>query len=448
MRKNILYQIINFLLVTFIAHSANAITTIDITKGNREPLPVAVTSFASTSEAGMGMGFEIARVIEADLERSGLFKPIDKNSFIEKLDSANTAPNFLSWRQINAAALVTGAVKYTSDNHIDVEFRLWDPYSEQQIAGQVYSLSSNGWRRSAHKIADQIYKRLTGEEGYFDTRIVYVAESGPAQKRIKRLAIMDQDGENHNFLTDGRSLALTPRFSPDGQKLLYLSFPKKGERRPPRVFIREVQSTGKERKLGEFPGMTFAPRFSPDGEKVIMSIAENGNTDIYLMDLSNSSKKRLTNDPAIDVSPSYSPDGSHIVFTSDRGGGEQLYVMNSDGSNVNRISYGSGTYSTPVWSPRNDYIAFTKKVRGQGFFVGVMRPDGKGERIIAQGYLVEGPTWSPNGRVIIYTRGEAGYGTKAGSSRLYSIDLTGYNEREVLTPIDASDPAWSPLLFN
>ena len=308
------------------------------------------------------------------------------------------------------------------------------------MEGQSFTTTKDNWRRIAHVISDTIYERLTGEKGYFDTRIVYVSESGPATKRVKRLAIMDQDGENHKFLTNGAAMALTPRFSPNLQKITYMSYAGN----IPRVYILDIE-TGEQEVLGDFPGMTFAPRFSPDSEKVLLSYASNGKSDIYEMDLKNKKKKRLTHSGAIDTSPSYSPDGSKIVFNSDRGGNQQLYVMDADGSNVKRISFGKGRYATPVWSPRGDYIAFTKMLGGE-FYIGVMYPDGTGERVLASGYLVEGPTWSPNGRVLIYFRQEKGRGRTTPPVKLYSIDLTGYNERQIITPADASDPAWSPLL--
>jgi TolB protein len=428
------------ILLMFLTGNLYAITHIDITRGNIEPLPIAVNDLRGENHDDTTIGNKITQVINADLERSGLFRPIDQASFIERNDG-RAKPQFASWRQINASVVVTGRVKMVSSDQIEVEFRLWDSFAETQIAGQSYTTAQAGWRRVAHKISDQIYKKLTGEEGYFDTRIVYIAESGPAKKRIKRLAVMDQDSENHKFLTDGRTLVLTPRFSPNMHQILYLSYARK----TPRVYVRDIH-TGKERVLGEFPGMTLAPRFSPDGKKVILSATSAGNTDIYVVDLQSGAKTRLTNDNAIDVSPSYSPDASKIVFNSDRGGGRQLYVMNADGSNVKRISFGSGSYTTPVWSPRGDWIAFTKKTRGSNFYIGVMKPDGSGERILTEGFLVEGPSWAPNGRVIVYARGEPPTRNRAAPSRIYSIDLTGYNEREIVTPIDGSDPAWSPLL--
>ncbi len=421
--------------------SAHALLSIDITKGHVEPLPIALPDPVAADAANAQLGRDIFRVVAADLERSGLFRPIDKSAFIEQITSANSTPRFADWRQINAQGLVTAAIIPTGSGKVKLSFRLWDVFAGQQLTGKEFNTFGNNWRRVAHLVADEIYKRLTGEDGYFDTRIVYVAESGPATRRVKRLAIMDQDGENHKFLTDGRALVLTPRFSPNSQEILYLSY----SGRSPRVFLRDLQ-TGREEALGRFEGMSFAPRFSNDGNRMVMSIAKDGNTDIYDMDLRSRQLRKLTNEAAIDTSPSYSPDGSRIVFNSDRGGSQQLYVMNANGSGVARISFGEGKYGTPVWSPRGDLIAFTKIKSGQ-FYIGVMRPDGSGERLLTQSFLDEGPTWAPNGRVIMFSRGNpSSRGGQAGSSKLYSIDVTGYNLRQVITPIDASDPAWSPLL--
>jgi TolB protein len=420
--------------------SARAELHLDLTRGKIEPMPIAIPDFSAGSGGGQ-LASDITHVLSADLERSGLFLPLDQRAFIDKEAATRTPPRFGDWRVINAQALVTGSAEMQSDGRLQVEFRLWDVLSEQQLTGLRYTTTQQNWRRIAHIMADAIYKRITGEDGYFDTRVVYISESGPADRRIKRLAIMDQDGANHRFLTDGRALVLTPRFSPTAQEITYLSY----ARGVPRVYLFNID-TGQQEVLGDFPGMTFAPRFSPDGNKVIMSLAVDGNSDIYTLDLRTRQAQRLTDSPAIDTSPCYSPDGKRIVFNSDRGGSQQLYVMNADGSDVKRISFGSGRYGTPVWSPRGDLIAFTKIDGGQ-FYIGVMRPDGTGERLLTQAFLVEGPTWAPNGRVLMYFRqAPSDAKGKGGSSRLYTIDLTGYNEREVITPQDASDPAWSPLI--
>jgi len=412
---------------------AHAVLEIDVNKGVVEPMPIAVTDFLS----GDAMGAEIAGVVTADLRRSGLFAPVDKSAFIEKITNPDVAPRFADWTVINAQALVTGRVTTEADGRVRAEFRLWDTFGGQQLIGEQFFANKANWRRIAHIIADSIYERLTGEKGYFDTRIVFVDESGAKNQRVKRLAIMDQDGANSRFLTDGKSIVLTPRFSPTRQEITYMSY----ERGQPQVYLLQIE-TGQRELVANFPNMTFAPRFSPDGQRVIMSLLrDDGNSNIFAMDLRSRNTTRLTNSNAIDTSPSYSPDGSQIVFTSDRGGRAQIYVMGADGSNARRISFGDGTYSTPVWSPRGDLIAFTKQTAGE-FQIGVMRIDGSGERILTSGFLQEGPTWAPNGRVIMFFREAAG----SGGPRLFSIDLTGRNEQPIATPNFASDPAWSPLL--
>ncbi len=423
------------LLLVLAASPASAELRIDITRGKVEPLPIAIPAFAGGGGDESQVGRDLAQVISADLERSGLFSPIDPRAFIQDV-AAGEGPRFGDWRQINAQALVTGSVQTQGDGRFRVEFRLWDVVAEQQLTGFAYTTTRQNWRRIAHIIADEIYKRITGEDGYFDTRIVYIAESGPAQKRIKRLAIMDQDGANHQYLTDGSALVLTPRFSPSAQEITYLSYASG----TPRVYLYNID-TGRQESIGDFPGMTFAPRFSPDGSRVVLSRSENGRTNIFVLDLRSRRASRLTEDSSINTTPSYSPDGSKIVFNSDRGGSQQLYVMGAEGGGARRISFGQGKYGTPVWSPRGDLIAFTK-IEGGSFYIGVMRPDGGGERLLTQDFLVEGPTWAPNGRVLMYFR----QGRGGGSSRLFTIDLTGSNQREVTTPGDASDPAWSPLL--
>ena len=411
---------------------AAAAVEIDVTQGNVEPLPIAITDFQSAD----GIGKQISDVVQADLKRSGLFAPIDRAAFIQSGLTTDTTPSFKDWTVINAQALVVGRVSPEADGRLRVEFRLWDTFAGQQLDGQQFYTNPENWRRVAHIIADAIYERLTGEKGYFDSRVVFVSESGPKTARQKQLAIMDQDGANLRMLTNANDIVLTPRFSPSRQEITYMSF----EGGQPRVYLLQLE-TGQRELVGNFPGMTFSPRFSPDGQKVIMSLQQEGNANIYTMDLRSRSTTRLTNTAAIDTSPSYSPDGSQIVFESDRGGRQQLYIMGADGSNQRRVSFGDGSYSTPVWSPRGDLIAFTKQSGGK-FSIGVMRTDGSGERILTTGFHNEGPTWSPNGRVLMFFRQPAG----AGGPQIYSIDLTGYNEQLVSTPTYASDPAWSPLL--
>ena len=421
-------------------NTANAELRIDVTGAKSEPMPIAIPDFIPSNQDVNDTAKNITKVISDDLKNSGLFEILNQNGFIQKFSSIEQRPNFNDWQAINAQALIQGAVENLKDGKIKVSFRLWDVFASSQMEGKVMTTKSDNWRRIAHIIADAVYKRITGENGYFDTRIVYIAETGKQTKKIKRLAVMDQDGENIRILTDGQDMILTPRFSPNMQKITYLSYYKNN----PKVYIFDME-TGKQELIGNFPGMTFAPRFSPDGKSVIMSMALNGNSDVYLMNLTTKKKQRLTNHPAIDTSPSFSPDGKQITFNSDRSGTPQIYVMNADGSDVKRISFGNGKYATPVWSPRGDYIAFTKIYEGN-FYIGIMFPDGSGERQLASGYLVEAPTWAPNGRVLMFFRQDPPENGKPGKTKLYTIDITGYNERIVDTPTDASDPAWSPLL--
>ncbi len=416
---------------------AHAVLEVDITRGRVEPMPIAITSFLGASPKEQQFGSDIAGVIAADLERSGLFRPLDPASFIERITDFNNPPRFGDWRIIKAQALVTGRVLAQGDGRLRAEFRLWDVFAQQQILGLQFVTSPRNWRRIGHMIADAVYKAVTGEDGYFDTRIVFIEESGPKDRRTKRLAVMDQDGFNLRRLTDGRTLVLTPRFSPNAQEITYISYA--GGK--PRVYLYNIE-TGQREIVGSFPNMSFAPRFSPDGQRIIMSLQEGGGSNIYEMDLRSRQLRRLTETPAIDTAPSYSPDGRWIVFESDREGSQQLYVMPAGGGQARRISFGQGRYSTPVWSPRGDYIAFTKMYKGR-FAIGVIRPDGSGERILTSGYHNEGPTWAPNGRVLMFFRESRG---PNGGPHLFTVDLTGYNERRVPTPGFASDPAWSPLL--
>jgi TolB protein len=413
---------------------ASAVLKLDITQGNIQPIPIAIPDFAGVGTQDPALGRNVSQIIASNLQRSGLFAPIDPAAYIEKV-SPETTPRFPDWRQINAQALVAGRVTQ-ADGRVAAAFRLWDVFAGQQLHGQQFTTTAANWRRIAHIISDAIYQRLTGEKGYFDSRIVFVDESGQKERRIKRLALMDQDGANVRYLTRGDDLVLTPRFSSAPDTITYMSYGQ-GD---PKVYLMNIE-TGQREIVSNFPGMSFSPRFSPDGHRVIFSLQSGGNSNLFVMDLRSKATTRLTDTQVIDTAPSYSPDGTRISFESDRGGKQQIYIMAASGGEAQRISFGDGSYSTPVWSPRGDLIAFTKQTQGK-FAIGIMRVDGSGERLLTEGYHNEGPTWSPNGRVIMFFRDPGG---NAGPT-LHTVDVTGRNEQPVKTPSYASDPAWSPLL--
>lgn len=414
---------------------------IEITQGQVEPTPIAITDLASADEVTMGS--DIAAVIGSDLASSGLFRLIDKKAFIQDPTSLQQEPRFADWRLVNAQLLFAGQV-IREGNKVRVNFRLFDVFSGTQLLGLSFTGDPTKWRKLAHMIADAIYKRVTGESGYFDTFIAFIDESGKGRARVRRLAVMDSDGYNPRYLTNGRHLVVTPRFSSTTLEVAYLSYASK----VPSVYIYNI-ATGENRLLRQFEGMTFAPRFSMDGNSIVMSLEKEGLSAIYVMNIRTNQLRALTSHVSIDTSPCYSPDGQSIVFVSDRGGDDtdnrdtkkvNIFVMDANGGNVRRISFGEGKYFQPVWSPRGDWIAFTKQ--HQGFYIGVMRPDGSDERIICSGYLVESPVWSANGRELMFTMEKS----PQDSPHLYRVNLTGHNLQRVTTPHAASDGAWSRLL--
>ena len=408
-----------------------------IDEGVIEPLPFAVPDLIGTSPEAVAMGAQLSRVIAADLSGTGLFREVPSSAYISQVSDFAAPVQYADWKAINAQALITGSVTQAG-NALTVQFRVYDVFSNQELGnGLQFSGSVDGWRRMAHKVADAVYSRITGEGGYFDSRVVFVSETGPKDQRLKRLAIMDYDGANIQYLTDSSSIVLAPRFSPNGDRVLYTSY----ESGTPRIFVLDVGQV-QRRVLETTEGtMSFAPRFAPNGRTVVFSISQGGNTDLYEMSIDTGAQTRLTTAPSIETAPSYSPDGSQIVFESDRSGTQQLYVMPASGGEARRISFGQGRYGTPVWSPRGDMIAFTKQNKGR-FHIGVMRTDGSEERLLTASFLDEGPTWAPNGRVIMFARETQG---AQGRSTLYSVDITGRNLKAVSTPDGASDPAWSPL---
>ncbi|MEK0162550.1 Tol-Pal system beta propeller repeat protein TolB [Phaeobacter sp. JH20_36] len=410
---------------------------IEITDGVIEPLPYAVPGFVPETPAAAELAREISRVIAADLSGTGLFREVPASAHIAKVTDFDAAIGYADWKAVNAQALITGALS-VNGNRLTVRFRGYDVFAEKELGtGLQFSGTTDGWRRMAHKVADVIYSRITGESGYFDSRVVFVSESGPKDDRRKRLAVMDYDGANVQYLTNSASIVLAPRFSPTGDRVLYTSY----ESGFPQIHVLDVGSVQRRVLSADNGIMSFAPRFAPDGRTVVYSQSQGGNTDIFTMDIDTGTRTRLTSAPSIETAPSFSPDGSQIVFESDRSGAPQLYVMAATGGEARRISFGAGRYGTPVWSPRGDMIAFTKQNKGR-FHIGVMRTDGSEERLLTASFLDEGPTWSPNGRVIMFTRETQG---ASGRALLYSVDVSGRNLKPVRTPDGASDPAWSPL---
>ena len=410
---------------------------ITVSGAQNAPIPIAIPVFTDPTGAASGVGAQITQVINDDLGHCGLFRAIDPASFVPNSMATGT-PVWQNWSILGAQALITGDVADQGGGQLHVEFRLWSVTQQKQVQGTAYTTTTTNWRRIAHIIGDVVYQQLIGEPGYFDSRVAYISEAGSTTRPVRRLAVMDYDGANNLFLTDGSSMALTPEFNPKRQQLAFVSF----QANNPRVYLFDLQS-GTQRLVGSFGEMTIGPRFSPDGNSLLMSVSRNGGAALVKMNANGGGISELTDYTSINVSPCYSPDGSQIVFNSDRDGNQQLFVMAADGSGVKRISFGAGQYAEPAWSPRGDLIAYTNW-GGSGFQIGVMAPDGSGERILSQGFLVEGATFCPNGRVIMFYRQTPS--AHGHDSRLVTIGIDGFNERLVDTPTNASDPSWSPLL--
>jgi len=440
MGMRMLAAVIALVMVAVSSLSAEAQLRLRFTDGVIDPMPFAAPGFVAEGAGAGEHAANITALVAANLTGTGLFREIPASVHISRVTSFEAPVQYADWRAINAQALIVGAVSAPGGGRLVVKFRLFDVASGQQMGeGLQFAGTTQSWRRMAHKVADAVYSRITGESGYFDSRVVFVSETGPKNARAKRLAVMDYDGANLQYLTDSRALVLAPRFSPTGDRILYTSY----ESGFPQIVLMDV-ANGARRSLGQLPGeMTFAPRFAPDGRTVVFSATQGGNTDIYRLDIGTGQSLRLTTAPSIETAPSFSPDGSQIVFESDRTGGQQIYIMPANGGEPRRISQGRGRYGTPVWSPRGDLIAFTKQLDGR-FHIGVMRTDGSEERLLTASFLDEGPTWAPNGRVIMFTRESAG---DAGLPGVFSVDITGRNPpRRVPVQGGASDPAWSPLL--
>lgn len=426
------------LIMFLFAKHPVALTNVDITRGNISAVPIAIAGFEN--ENNKSVATKVKAVIINDLESTGLFRIIPDDAYIEEIKDLNEFPDFASWRQINTSSLIVGNIEKTDDNKFRISFKMWNVFSQKETQGKSFTGSEKSLRRISHKIADEIYKRLTGEEGYFDTKIAYISVHGDrmARQKSRRLALMDQDGANTSYLTGGKHIVLTPRFSPDGKSLLYLSYRNKLK---PQIYIMDITNRTTQ-VVGEFPGMSYAPRYTSNGKTALFSMEKRGVSNIHMLNIRSMDVSQLTKCVSICVSPSASPDLKKIVFNSDMGGSRQLYTMDFDGSDIKRISFGEGSYSSPVWSPRGDLIVFTKMIPGMGFHIGIMKSDGSGERILTTGWLAEGPSWSPNGRVIIFEK-QTSY---SDDPKIYTIDITGNNEKVLNTEFGATDASWSNLL--
>lgn len=436
-RRNLLIGVPAALALRPFAAVAQAPLRIEITEGVVEPMPFAAPAFVPEGGAAAQLAGQITQVVIDDLAGTGLFREIPATAHIGRIASFDAPVAFADWKAINAQALITGAVGVSGDR-ATVRFRLWDVFAQAALGeGLQFDGSTGNWRRLAHKVADQVYARLTGEGGYFDSRVAFIAASGPKEARRKQLGIMDYDGANPVMLTDGSALVLTPRLSADARRVLFTSYASGA----PKVMM--LEGGGKARTvIADASGMTFAPRFSPDGRRVVYSRTVGTGADLFVADIGGRGETQLTRGSSINTSPAFSPDGNRIVFESDRSGTQQLYLMSAAGGEASRISFGDGRYATPVWSPRGDLVAFTK-ISGGRFHIGVMRTDGSGEKLLTGSYIDEGPTWAPNGRVLMFYREAPG---ASGGPQIHSVDITGRNLRQVPTRGFASEPSWSGLL--
>ncbi|KJV69557.1 Tol-Pal system beta propeller repeat protein TolB [Candidatus Neoehrlichia procyonis] len=432
-----LFLLLLFTILNVVPNKSHGELKIDITRGNTENISIIILPFHFTTNLENEIGKNIIKVIQNNLNNTGMFNVTTQHASDFDINS-NALPTSSLWKILKKDMLITGSVKENEQDKIEVKFRIWDITLGKELSGQSLTFVITSWRRAAHIVSDNIYHRLTGEEGYFNTKIVYIAET--LSPRTRKIAIMDQDGENNIYLTSGYNFYSTPRFSPNATAIAYMTYIKnKGK------IVMKNLNTGSSVILGNFNGISSSPRFSPDGKSVLLSESINGQTNIYSITLKDHKVYKLTNNKFINTSASYSPDKKFIVFNSDRNGSQQLYVMSADGKNQRRISFGKGRYATPVWSPRGDWIAFTK-ILSNNFYIGVIQPDGTGERLLAKGYVVESPTWSPNGRIILFTQQEHPSGKAHLQSRLMSIDLTGINKKVINTPTNAYSPHWSPLI--
>ncbi|MDR1360809.1 MAG: Tol-Pal system beta propeller repeat protein TolB [Rickettsiales bacterium] len=434
--------IINCLSFIAFAQSAKAELRVDIIAGSVEPVPLAIQKFETDGKISASDAATLRNVVEADLKSTGLFRIVNHDAFPEFVKMGDL-PKFKDWAAIKAQVLVQAKMTTASDGKYKLEFYVWDINGKEQIEAQSLVSSKKSARRMAHIMADAIYERLTGEVGYFDTQIVFIAESGPVDARVKRMAIMDQDGFGFRYISDAKTFVMSPHFSPNMQTIVFLSYRDED----PMVWSLDLD-TGAQRRLGKFGGMTFAPRFSPDGSRVALSLVKDGITNIYEYDMESKELRQLTFGTSIDTSPSYSPDGKRMAFNSNRSGSQQLHILDMKTLEVERLTYGAGRYATPAWSPDGKFIAFTK-IADESFYVGIMNDKGRNEKILAGGWFMEAPSWAPGSRRVVYYETEKVIGDDKGRvSHIRSVDITGQNVYDIALPdgLNGTEPTWSPKL--
>jgi Periplasmic component of the Tol biopolymer transport system len=396
--------------------------------------PLSTPDDKPTSAGGtLSIAWQASRLIARDLGTTAEIMALPPTQKDYYSYPEVTAPTFSKWRSKGAKILITGFVQARADQRITFGCYAYDVDKGREVARKGFVVAPDEWQRAAHKCSGLAYTAVTGAPSIFDTRIAYVAESGPAAARVKRLAIVDSDGTNHRYLSAGESMALTPRLSPDGRQIAYVSFLTG----TPHVRIRDVDGTN-DRALLQPGTLSFAPRFSPDGKRIVFSMTMNGNTDIYSASIDGSAPVRLTTSPGVDTDASFAPDGNRIVFESDRSGSQQLYLMDAhDGSAQRRLTFGGAAYAAPDWSPDGNWIAFTRRDPG-GRRVGVLKRDGSGEQLLSAGPGDEGASWAASSRELVFQRSDP-----AGNSSLLRVSLDGSEPRSVVLPQGGSDPDWS-----
>ena len=431
-----------FMLWVAFVIPARAELKVDIIAGAVDPISIAIQKFETGKGVSSSDATMIRDVVENDLRRTGLFRIVSHDAFPEYVKMGEM-PDFKSWTAIHAQVLVQASLTLDEEKRYKLEFYVWDVNGTEQIEAQSLVASKKSARRLAHIMADAIYERLTGEVGYFDTQIVFIAESGPVGDRVKRMAIMDQDGYGFRYLSDAKTFVMSPHFSPNMQTVVFLSYRDDD----PMIWTLDLD-TGAQRKLGQFGGMNFSPRFSPDGTRVALSLVKNGLTHIYEYNLEDKTLRQLTFGNSLDTSPSYSPDGKKMAFNSDRTGRQQIHVLDLETGKEERITFGNGRYATPAWSPDGQFIAFTK-IADDTFYIGVMSPNGRNEKILAGGWYMEAPSWAPNSRRVVYYETEKlGPAETERQSHIRSIDIMGQNLYDIEIPdgISGVEPTWSPRL--